>query len=226
DVLTNLANRALFREQLQQSLLRLRRGQGFAVLCLDLDRFKFVNDTLGHPVGDALLRQVSERLLTCVRQGDLVARLGGDEFAIIEANVRDADSSEKLASRIVEAIAKPFEVNGHRIEISSSIGITLAPRDGTEADELLRHADLALYRTKASGRNGYSFFRPEMADHILVRRTLEADLKKALQEDGLALSYQPIVTVGDRKVVGFEALMRWTHPSRGTIPPAEKPTTL
>ncbi len=221
DVLTNLANRSLFREQLQQALLRLRRGQGFAVFCIDLDRFKPVNDTLGHPVGDALLRQVSERLLACVRQGDLVARLGGDEFAIIEANVRDAESSEKLALRIVEAIGKPFDVNGNRIEISCSIGITLAPRDGSDADELLKHADLALYRTKADGRNGYSFFRPEMADHMLVRRTLESDLKKALEEDGLALSYQPIVTVGDRKVVGFEALMRWTHPSRGTIPPAE-----
>ena len=114
DVLTNLANRALFREQLQQALLRLRRGQGFAVFCLDLDRFKAVNDTLGHPVGDVLLKQVSERLLSCVRQGDLVARLGGDEFAIIQANVRDPDSSEVLAARIVETIGKPYEINGHR----------------------------------------------------------------------------------------------------------------
>ena len=123
DVLTNLANRALFREQLQQALLRLRRGQGFAVFCLDLDRFKAVNDTLGHPVGDVLLKQVSERLLSCVRQGDLVARLGGDEFAIIQANVRDIDSTEALAARIVETISKPYEINGHRIDISTSIGI-------------------------------------------------------------------------------------------------------
>jgi diguanylate cyclase (GGDEF)-like protein len=221
DVLTNLANRALFREQLQQALLRLRRGQGFAVFCLDLDRFKPVNDTLGHPVGDALLRQVSERLLSCVRQGDLVARLGGDEFAIIQANVREVESSERLATRLVETIGKPFDINGHRIEISTSIGITLAPRDGSEADELLKHADLALYRTKADGRNGYSFFRPEMNDHVQVRRTMEADLKKALEEELLALSYQPVICLERHTVTGFEALMRWTHPERGRIAPAE-----
>ena len=221
DVLTNLANRGLFREQLQQALLRLRRGQGFAVLCLDLDRFKPVNDTLGHPVGDALLKLVSERLLACVRQGDLVARLGGDEFAIIQANVRDVDSSEKLAGRVVETISKPYAINGHRIEISTSIGIAIAPRDGSDADLLLNNADLALYRTKAEGRNGYSFFKPEMNDHILVRRTLEADLRKALEEESLTLSYQPIVCLKQRKVTGFEAQPRWIHPERGTIPPAE-----
>jgi diguanylate cyclase (GGDEF)-like protein len=221
DVLTNLANRALFREQLQQALMRLRRGQGFAVFCLDLDRFKPVNDTLGHPVGDVLLKQVSERLLSCVRQGDLVARLGGDEFAIIQSNIRDAESSEKLAVRLVETIGKPYDINGHRIEISTSIGITLAPRDGSEADQLLQHADLALYRTKADGRNGYSFFRPEMNDHVQVRRTLEADLKKALEEEKLTLSYQPVISLERRMVTGFEALMRWTHPERGTIAPAE-----
>ena len=221
DVLTNLANRALFREQLQQALLRLRRGQGFAVFCLDLDRFKAVNDTLGHPVGDALLKQVSERLLGCVRQGDLVARLGGDEFAIIEANARDTDSSAVLASRIVEAIGKPYEINGHRIEISTSIGMTLAPRDGTDADRLMKNADLALYRTKAEGRNGYSFFKPEMDAHIQGRRKLEADLREALEKEELALYYQPLVCLETRKVKGFEGLIRWTHPQRGTIQPAE-----
>src|SRR5581483_7797991 len=212
---------ALFREQLQQSLLRLRRGQGFAVMCLDLDRFKPVNDTLGHPVGDALLKQVSERLLSCVRQGDLVARLGGDEFAIIQANVRDAESSERLAVRIVETVGQAYEINGHRIEISTSIGITLAPRDGTDADALLKHADLALYRTKADGRNGYSFFRPEMNDRIEVRRTLEADLRRAIEEEAITLSYQPQICLARGKVMGFEALLRWTHPERGTVTPAE-----
>ena len=221
DVLTNLANRALFREQLQQALLRLRRGQGFAVFCLDLDRFKAVNDTLGHPVGDVLLKQVSERLLSCVRQGDLVARLGGDEFAIIQANVRDIDSTEVLAARIVETVGKAYEINGHRIDISTSIGMTLAPRDGTDADQLIKNADLALYRTKADGRNGYSFFKPEMNAHIQVRRKLETDLREALEKEELALFYQPLVCLETRKVTGFEGLMRWTHPERGTIQPAD-----
>ncbi|MGE0851196.1 MAG: EAL domain-containing protein [Hyphomicrobiaceae bacterium] len=221
DPLTNLANRSLFREQLQQALLRLGRGQGFAVLCLDLDRFKPVNDTLGHPVGDALLRQVSERLLSCVRQGDLVARLGGDEFAIIQANVRDSDSSEKLAARVVETVGKPYVINGHHIEISTSMGIVLAPRDGSDADLLMNNADLALYRTKADGRNGYSFFKSEMNEHVLVRRSLEADLRRALEEDGLSLWYQPAVCLKRGTVTGLEALLRWTHPARGTIAPAE-----
>jgi diguanylate cyclase (GGDEF)-like protein len=221
DVLTNLANRALFREQLQQALLRLRRGQGFAVFCLDLDRFKAVNDTLGHPVGDVLLKEVSERLLSCVRQGDLVARLGGDEFAIIQANVRDIDSTEVLAARIVETVGKAYEINGHRIDISTSIGLTLAPRDGTDADQLIKNADLALYRTKTDGRNGYSFFKPEMNAHIQVRRKLETDLREALEREELALFYQPLVCLETRKVTGFEGLMRWTHPERGTIQPAD-----
>jgi diguanylate cyclase (GGDEF)-like protein len=221
DPLTNLANRALFREQLQQALLRLRRGQGFAVFCLDLDRFKAVNDTLGHPVGDELLRQVSERLLGCVRQGDLVARLGGDEFAIIQANVRDSESSERLAARLVETIAKPYTIEGHHIEIGSSVGIAIAPRDGTDADLLMGNADLALYRTKANGRNGYSFFKPEMNEHLQVRRSLEADLKRALEEESLGLCYQPIICLERGKVAGLEALLRWTHPRRGTVAPAE-----
>jgi predicted signal transduction protein with EAL and GGDEF domain len=156
-----------------------------------------------------------------VRQGDLVARLGGDEFAIIQDNVRDVESSEKLAARLVETISKPFDVNGYRIEISASIGITLAPCDGSEADQLLKHADLALYRTKADGRNGYSFFKPEMNDHMQVRRTLEADLKRALEEEDLALCYEPIVSINERKITSFEALPRWTHPERGTIALAE-----
>jgi diguanylate cyclase (GGDEF)-like protein len=221
DVLTNLANRALFREQLQAALLRLRQGQGFAVFCLDLDRFKAVNDTLGHPVGDILLKVVSERLLSCVRQGDLVARLGGDEFAIIQANVRDPESSEVLAARIVETIAKHYQINGHTIDISTSIGITMAPRDGSDADQLLKNADLALYRTKADGRNGFSFFKPEMDAHVQVRRQLENDLREAIEKDTLALSFQPAVCLQTRTVTGFESLMRWIHPQRGTIQPAD-----
>ena len=221
DALTNLGNRALFREQLQQALLRLGRGQGFAVLCLDLDRFKSVNDTLGHPVGDALLKQVSERLLSCVRQGDVVARLGGDEFAIIQANVRDPDSTEALAARIVETVSEAYEIAGQRIDISTSIGMTLAPRDGADADQLMKNADLALYRAKADGRRAYSFFKPEMNDRIQVRRKMELDLRTAFDREQLALFYQPIISLSTHKVTGFEALMRWSHPTRGMVPPAE-----
>ena len=159
DPLTGLANRVLFREQLEQNLQRLTRGQGFAVLGLDLDHFKAVNDTLGHPIGDALLKQVSQRLLACVRHGDLVARLGGDEFAIIQAGVRDASRTEALAARIVETIGAPFEIDGNPIEIGTSVGITLAPRDGADADKLLKNADLALYRAKNAGRSRLRIFR-------------------------------------------------------------------
>jgi diguanylate cyclase (GGDEF)-like protein len=221
DPLTTLANRAFFRDRLQQALQRLVRGRGFAVLCLDLDRFKIVNDTLGHPVGDALLKQVSERLVGCVRQGDLVARLGGDEFAIIQANVRDPEQCETLASRIVETVSKPYEIDGQRIDISTSIGVTLAPRDGSDADQLMKNADLALYRTKSQGRRGYAFFKPEMNDKIQVRRTFETELRKALEKDKLDLFYQPMVCLRTQKVAGLEALLRWTHPARGVVPAAE-----
>jgi len=221
DPLTNLGNRALFREQLQQALQRLGRGQGFAVLCLDLDRFKAVNDTLGHPIGDILLRQVSARLLHCVRHGDVVARLGGDEFAIIQAQVRAPDQTETLAARIVETISAPYEIEGHRVDISTSIGVTLAPRDGADADRLMKNADLALYRTKAQGRCGYSFYVPEMNDRVQIRRTFEGDLRRAVANEQLALCYQPLVCLETRIVTGFEALMRWKHPARGAVPPTE-----
>jgi diguanylate cyclase (GGDEF)-like protein len=221
DPLTSLANRGFFRDQLQQNLHRLARGQGFAVMLLDLDKFKAVNDTLGHPVGDALLRQVSERLTSCVRQGDLVARLGGDEFAIIQANVRTPEQTETLAARIVETVSEPYTIEGHRVEISTSIGIALVPRDGTSADQILKNADLALYRTKAKGRHGYSFFKPEMNDKIQVRKAFEADLKKAVEREEIDLFYQPLVCLKTQKISGAEALLRWTHPVRGVVPAEE-----
>jgi diguanylate cyclase (GGDEF)-like protein len=221
DPLTGLANRVLFREQLEQSLARLVRGQGFAVMCLDLDHFKAVNDTLGHPVGDALLKQVSQRLLACVRHGDLVARLGGDEFAIIQASVRDPTRTESLAARIVETVGAPYDIDGQRIEIGTSIGITLAPRDGESADQLLKNADLALYRAKAAGRGGYAFFVREMSEEIESRRVLEADLRQALAEDELELIYEPMVCLASGRVLGAEAMPQWQHRVHGTISSAE-----
>lgn len=221
DALTGLANRMLFREQLEQGLLRLGRGQGFAVLCLDLDHFKAVNDTLGHPVGDVLLKLVSKRLLSCIRQGDVVARLGGDEFAIVQASVRDPSQTESLAARIVEAVGAPFEIDGNRIDIGASIGITLAPRDGKDADLLMKNADLALYRTKGAGRRGFSFFEPQMHSEVQARRRLEVDLRRAINEEALELLYQPIICLKTEQTTGFEALLRWDHPERGLIPPEE-----
>ena len=218
DPLTGLANRVLFLEQLEQCLQRSLRGQGFAVLCLDLDHFKAVNDTFGHPIGDALLKQVGQRLIACVRHGDLVARLGGDEFAVIQTDVRDASQPESLAARIVEAIGAPFEIEGNPLSIGTSIGITLAPRDGAEADKLLKNADLALYRSKSAGRRGYAFFKTEMDEQRQSRRSLEVDLRRALTEEALELVYQPVVCLKSQQVVGFEALPSWDHPERGAIP--------
>jgi diguanylate cyclase (GGDEF)-like protein len=221
DSLTGLANRVLFREQLEQSLQQLVRGQGFAVLSLDLDHFKAVNDTLGHPIGDSLLKEVSERLLACVRHGDLVARLGGDEFAIIQASVRDPDRTESLAARIVETVSAPYEIEGHRVEIATSIGITLAPRDGSDADRLMKNADLALYRAKGAGRRTYSFFMREMNEQIETRRTLETDLRRALQEEELELHYQPIFCLATERIAGAEVILRWQHRDRGRMSAAE-----
>jgi diguanylate cyclase (GGDEF)-like protein len=217
DALTGLANRVLFHEELEQCLLRLGSGEGFAVLCLDLDRFKEVNDTLGHPVGDALLKQVSERLLRCIRHGDLVARLGGDEFAVIQANVRDAARTETLADRIIETVSQPYEIDGHRVAIGTSIGMSLAPRDGTEANELIGNADLALYRSKSDGRGRHAFFRREMSDAVEHKRSLEADLRRALNEDDLLVSYQPVVNLASDAVVGAAAMPGWQHPQHGLI---------
>jgi diguanylate cyclase (GGDEF)-like protein len=180
-----------------------------------------VNDTLGHPVGDLLLKQVSRRLLDCVRHGDIVARLGGDEFAIVQASVRDPGQTESLAARIVEAVSAAYQIDGNRVDIGTSIGITLAPRDGCDADKLMKNADLALYRSKGAGRRRYSFFETRMHEEIQARRSLEFDLRRALGEDALELHYQPTLRLAPTQVTGFEALLRWNHPERGPIPPGE-----
>ena len=221
DALTGLPNRVLFREHLRLTLARVRRGSGLAVLCLDLDRFKPVNDTLGHPVGDALLRAVAERLQGCVRETDLVARLGGDEFAIIQEGAPQPVDATTLARRVVEAVAEPFDVDGHRIVIGTSIGIALAGDGQTSADALLKSADLALYRAKADGRGAWAFFEAEMDARMQARRLLEIDLRAALVDNQFQVFYQPLVETAHGEVSGFEALIRWNHPTRGMVSPAE-----
>jgi diguanylate cyclase (GGDEF)-like protein len=216
DALTNLPNRMLFREKMEQAL---NRGEKLAVMFLDLDRFKGVNDSLGHPVGDALLCAVTERLLRVVRGVDTVARLGGDEFAIVQISARPTDASE-LAAEVIETFQEPFEVHGHQVIIGTSIGIAMAPADGNEPDQLLRNADMALYRAKAEGRGTYHFFQPEMDAQMQERRRLELDLRKAMLNNEFELYYQPLIQLANGEVCGFEALLRWNHPERGIINPA------
>lgn len=222
DGLTGLANRALFREKLEQSLASARRqGDCFAILACDLDRFKAVNDTLGHPAGDALLRVIADRLRAVVRDQDTVARLGGDEFAIIVRGQDDRRSVSFFAQHVIEAVGRPVDLDGHTATVSVSIGIALGTGASPEADILFKHADTALYRAKAVGRNGYSFYDPSVDAEVAKRSLLERDLRDAVSRGGFVLHYQPIVAMTDERVGGFEALLRWQHPTRGAISPAE-----
>jgi len=222
DALTGLPNRVLFHERLDEALTRLsRHNEGLAVHCLDLDQFKGVNDTLGHPVGDLLLRAVAERLGRCMRARDVVARLGGDEFAIIQSAVGSPHEAGAFASELIDIVSKPYEIQGHDVIVGASIGIAMAPGDGAIADMLLRNADMALYRAKSDGRGIFHFFEPEMDRRIQLRRALELDLRKAFSSGEFELFYQPLVDLRSDEVSGFEALLRWRHPERGLISPAE-----
>jgi diguanylate cyclase (GGDEF)-like protein len=221
DLLTNLPNRVLFREFLEQAFAKSPAGEGCAVLCLDLDHFKTVNDTLGHPVGDELLKLASARLLSTVQSTDLVARIGGDEFAIVQTAVARPEQCSELASRIVELLRQPFEVQGRHIEIGTSIGISIAPNDGANPDQLLKNADMALYLAKSDGRGTHRFFEREMDRRLQARRALEIDLRSAIANAEFELHYQPIIRLADGNVSGFEALVRWNHPQRGLIPPLQ-----
>ncbi|HZC96276.1 MAG TPA: EAL domain-containing protein, partial [Bradyrhizobium sp.] len=220
DALTNLPNRTLFREQLEQALRLAKRGDQLAVFCLDLDHFKEINDSLGHPIGDGLLMEVGRRLGECVTENDTVARLGGDEFAIVQfCKDGEPSASTLLASHIVEKIAAPYDIAGHQLIIGVSIGISLAPEDGKNPDELLKKADLALYRAKEDGRGTYRFFETGMDARAQARRVLELDLRAALQRDEFEVHYQPIRDIAKDRIVAFEALVRWNHPLRGMISP-------
>jgi diguanylate cyclase (GGDEF)-like protein len=221
DALTDLPNRTMLRERLEYELKRVKRGEGLAVFCLDLDNFKSVNDTLGHPIGDELLKVVADRLRSCIRDSDTIARLGGDEFAIIMTAVDDPRAAVVLAKRIRESITRPYDLEGHQLLTDISIGISFAPVDATEPDLLLKNADMALYGAKADGRGTYRFFEPEMDARMKVRRELEMDLRKALVNTEFELHYQPLVNLETNAITGFEALLRWNHPVRGLVSPGE-----
>jgi diguanylate cyclase (GGDEF)-like protein len=192
-----------------------------AVLYIDIDEFKSVNDSLGHPIGDELLKAVADRLRGCVRETDIVARLGGDEFAVVQTAVGHTTDVTDLVARIYQAIRQPCECLGHQLAADASIGIALSPQDGTDLDQLLKNADLAMYGAKADGRRTYRFFEPDMDARVKARRTLELDLRQAIVEGGFELYYQPLVNLRNNRVTGCEALLRWHHPERGMISPAE-----
>lgn len=219
DALTDLPNRTQFQEAMEWQLGRTDRGEHVAIMCLDLDHFKAVNDTLGHPIGDKLLVDVAGRLARCVRHGDLVARLGGDEFAIIQVGAEQPLGASSLARRIIQQLGETFIIDGHQILIGVSIGIAVAPTDGGNATTLLKKADLALYRAKEDGRSMMRFFEPEMDVHMQARRTLEFDLRRALIKEQFELHYQPLVNLATNEISGFEALIRWNHPVRGCVAP-------
>ncbi|MBV9813221.1 MAG: EAL domain-containing protein, partial [Acetobacteraceae bacterium] len=220
DPLTGLPNRVLFFERVQQALSRtLAGGTPLAVLLLDLDRFKAVNDSLGHSLGDELLIAVGKRLLGCVRPDDVVARLGGDEFAILQTDVRTPEHSARLAARVVERISYPFNLSGQNVSTSVSIGITSGSGDGDTVEMLLRNADLAMYKAKNEGRNRFRFYEPELHFNIASARATEDGLRAALSEDSFTLAYQPQLDVRTRRIVAVEALIRWRLPD-GTLRPA------
>jgi diguanylate cyclase (GGDEF)-like protein len=221
DALTDLPNRTLFHEHLGRLLAELGPGDQLAVLYIDIDEFKSVNDSLGHHVGDELLKAVASRLRGCVGADDFVARLGGDEFAIVQTHVVDAAHIIDLVTCIYQTIREPYECLGHQLSTDASIGIARAPVDGTDLDQLLKNADLAMYRAKAGGRRTYRFFAPEMDAWVRARRTLELELRQAVAEGQFEIHYQPMVSLSTGSVTGCEALLRWRHPVRGMVSPVE-----
>ena len=216
DDLTGLANLTLFRQSLDVAAMRARE-RGFAVLCINLDGFKGVNDAFGHPAGDRLLSAVASRLTPFVRQRDTLARLGSDEFALIRDGIAGKDEAEALAARLIEVLAEPYDIDGRTVIVAASVGIAMAPRDGDDAETLLRYADMALYGAKAEGGGAFKVFDPQMNLRLMARRAIEHDLREALADDAMELWYQPSIDLATGRTTGFEALARWTHAKRGTV---------
>src|SRR2546430_12152717 len=221
DALTNLPNRALFHEKLKQDLDRIAAGAQLAVLYIAIDEFKSVNDTVGHLIGDQLLKSVAASLSRCVAASDFVARLGGDEFAIVQTGVKTPAEVTELVRRVFDAIREPYECLGKRVTRDASSGIARAPQHGVVLDQILKNADLAMYAAKSAGRRTYRFFEQEMDAQVKARRKLEMDLRQAITDGALEVYYQPCISLQDNEITGCEALLRWHHPERGMIPPAE-----
>ena len=220
DLLTQLPNRALFKDRLSVALSQAQRnGRRVAVLFIDLDRFKLINDSLGHAEGDELLKSVATRLQACVRRSDTLARLGGDEFTILLPDLNDAEDAALIAQKVIDELRRPLIVGGEEIRPTASIGIALYPDDGIEAESLVKHADIAMYHVKAGGKDGYAFFSPDMNAVFHHKLTLETELRRALDLNELELRYQPQVSVSEQRTVGVEALVRWRHPQRGLLMP-------
>ncbi|HEX6612076.1 MAG TPA: EAL domain-containing protein, partial [Hyphomicrobiaceae bacterium] len=220
DALTGLANRTLLHERLEQALERVGHGEALAVHCLDLDRFKEVNDTLGHAVGDALLQAVTARIAGCIRETDTLGRVSGDEFTIIQCPIASTEEARAVAARIVEVVQEPFSLMGHQVMIGASVGVALAPKDGIDGEMLLRSADLALYKAKHERRGTYRFFEADMTSHLQSRRDLELALRNALQNGEFEVYYQPLLNLEHNAVCSFEALIRWNRPGTGMVSPA------
>ncbi|MEO5937810.1 MAG: EAL domain-containing protein [Sphingomonas sp.] len=222
DVLTGLPNRLQLNEQLARAMAEADKwGTRCGFMMIDLDRFKAVNDSLGHPVGDRLLGQVSERLARLVTDNELIGRLGGDEFAVVVRDASDGDRVDRLARAIIDTLSKPYEMDAHTLFIGASVGIAIGPRDGRTAEMLIRSADLALYRSKDSGGGAFNTYEPQLHIKAEERRVLEMALRQALEKGELHLEYQPVVAAGDGRLAGFEALLRWTHPELGVVPPSK-----
>jgi diguanylate cyclase (GGDEF)-like protein len=225
DGLTDLPNRLLFKRKLAEGIAHMGQGQKLALLCLDLNGFKTVNDMFGHPAGDELLRQVGQRLSRCIqaegKAEDSAGRFGGDEFAILQTGCEQPEAATALAAQVLESLSQPFDLGGQQAVVSASIGIAISPDDGGDPDQLLMCADMAMYGAKGEGRGAYRFFEPEMDRRVKSRRRLEADLRAALNQGQFQVFYQPIVSLPDNEISGFEALLRWRHPERGMVAPAE-----
>jgi diguanylate cyclase (GGDEF)-like protein len=222
DALTALPNRQLLQDRLSQSIVQAQRrgGQG-AVLFIDLDRFKLVNDTLGHHVGDALIREVGRRIRQCVRAVDTVGRVSGDEFGVVLTELVQADDAALVAQKVLDSLAQAFDLDGNETYITASIGISVFPADGVDAETLLKNADMAMYRVKESARNAYGFFTAEINQRSVAKLQLNTDLRRAIERREFVLHYQPKLHLAERRVLGFEALLRWNHPVRGRVGPEQ-----